>query len=105
MPTIKNYSRSDRLDDFPDAMSNFYDGGSIDGLEFNSIRDAGVIEKLWSSEIQELVDMDQISGSALKWKPLSAQEKQDLLEKVDHLMGVTKTENPQPSSQPPSLQP
>ncbi len=85
MTTIKNYTRADRLHDFVDAMSNFADGGVIDGVEFESIKSPGAIEKLWNCEIRELVEMNQIGSGALKWKPLNETEKASLLARLAQL--------------------
>ena len=85
MPTIKNYTRADRLDDFVDAMSNFSNGGVIDGVEFESIKSPGAIDKLWDCEIRELVEMNQIGSGSLKWKPLSEEENRLLITQLEQL--------------------
>lgn len=89
MPTIKNYKRTDRIDDFLDACIEFENGGEIDGKEFDSIKETGAIERLWSKEIAELVEMNQIGAGALKWAPLTPEEKTGLFNQVDnYLAGV-----------------
>lgn len=83
MATIKGYTRSDRLGDFLDACVDFAQGGELAGRSFSSLKTHGAIDALWSHEVAELVEMDQIGKGALNWKPLTDLEKGALFDHVD----------------------